>query len=73
MGGRFTVTVATTVLCLSIFIYPRIRLEEKGLKVRLETVYPENGRVTLKVVEGERQPLALNLRYPVCGPAKELW
>ncbi len=22
-GGRFTVTVATTVLCLSIFIYPR--------------------------------------------------
>ena len=52
-------------LFVNLYIPSVLTWKEKGLKVRLETVYPENGRVTLKVVEGERQPLALNLRYPV--------
>lgn len=52
-------------LFVNLYIPSVLTWKEKGLKVRLETVYPENGRVTLKVVEGERQPMALNLRYPV--------
>ena len=52
-------------LFVNLYIPSVLTWKEKGLKVRLETAYPENGRVTLKVVEGERQPMALNLRYPV--------
>ena len=52
-------------LFVNLYIPSVLTWKEKGLKVRLETVYPENGRGDVESGRGERQPLALNLRYPV--------
>jgi len=52
-------------LFVNLYIPSELFWEEKGLKVRMETGYPENGLVTLKVLEAPAAALTVNVRYPV--------
>ena len=51
-------------LYVNLFIPSEMTWEEKGLKVRQETNFPEDGKVNLKIEVKTPTKVALNLRYP---------
>lgn len=51
-------------LYIDLYIPSVLTWKEKGMKLKMETAYPENGQVSIKITEGTAQKLALNLRYP---------
>ncbi|MDR0544710.1 MAG: glycoside hydrolase family 127 protein [Odoribacteraceae bacterium] len=51
-------------LYVNLYIPSTLSWRDRRLKLRLETLYPESGRVSLRVEEAAKQPFALHLRYP---------
>ncbi|MDR2774574.1 MAG: glycoside hydrolase family 127 protein [Tannerella sp.] len=51
-------------LYVNLFIPSELTWEEKGVKVRQETNFPEDGRVALTIRTDNPAKLSLNLRYP---------
>ncbi|MED1563731.1 acetyl-CoA carboxylase [Alkalihalobacillus alcalophilus ATCC 27647 = CGMCC 1.3604] len=51
-------------LFVNLFIASQLQLEEKELRLKLETDFPHSGRVQLKVEEGDGRFLSIHLRIP---------
>lgn len=51
-------------LYVNLFIPSELNWEAKGVKVRQETRFPEDGRVTLTIQTNQSVRMPLNLRYP---------
>ncbi len=51
-------------LYVNLFIPSELTWEEKGLKVRQETDFPQDGKVSLNIEAEKPVKMALNLRYP---------
>lgn len=63
-GAIYSHSVDNQALYVDLYIPSVLTWKEKGLKLKMETAYPANGHIILRVLEGKRQPLSLNLRYP---------
>lgn len=51
-------------LNINLYIPSVLTWREKSVKLRMETAYPENGKIHLRLEECPTQPFDLNLRYP---------
>lgn len=51
-------------LYLNLFIPSTLNWKERGLTIRQETAYPQNGKVVLSFASAKSQKLSLNLRRP---------
>ena len=49
---------------VNLYIPSVLTWKEKGLKLRMTTAYPEQGKVMIVLEEVSGQPLTVNLRYP---------
>ena len=51
-------------LLVNLFIPSVLNWEEKGLKIRQLTEFPNDGRVTLLIEDASQEPFDISLRYP---------
>jgi DUF1680 family protein len=59
-------------LYVNLFIPSELSWEEKGVKVRQETHFPEDGKVTLTILTDTPVRMPINLRYPVWAKSVEV-
>lgn len=63
-GAIYSHSTDNKALYVDLYIPSELSWQEKGLKLKMETAYPADGHVVLRIMEGKRQPLTVNLRYP---------
>jgi DUF1680 family protein len=63
-GSIYSYTTADSGLNVNLYIPSELTWREKGVKLRMETAYPQDGKVTLRLTECPSQTMAINLRYP---------
>ncbi|WP_442795975.1 beta-L-arabinofuranosidase domain-containing protein [Pelobium manganitolerans] len=51
-------------LFIDLFIASELNWKEKGIKLKQETVFPENGKVEIQILESAKQKATFNFRYP---------
>lgn len=62
--GKMIYTHSNTQLFVNLFIPSELTWKDKGLLLRQETKFPEQGATTLKILGIEENTFDLNIRYP---------
>jgi DUF1680 family protein len=70
--GIYARSPAHDALYVNLYIPSTLDWQERGVKLRLETTYPESGRVSIRLEEAARQPFTLHLRYPAWATSATL-
>lgn len=63
-GAIYSYLPGEDAMNVNLYIPSVLTWKEKGLKLRMTTTYPEQGKVLIKLEEASKQPLTINLRYP---------
>lgn len=63
-GAIYSRVTENDALNINLYIPSELTWEEKGIKLRMETTYPENGKIHIRLLECPAQQAEINLRYP---------
>ncbi|NDV58481.1 glycoside hydrolase family 127 protein [Bacteroides sp. 519] len=63
-GAIYSHGINENALYVNLYIPSVLTWEEKGVKLRMETDYPEKGKISIRLEESPKQQLDINLRYP---------
>lgn len=64
-GAGASPAATSTGLYVNLYIPSVLTWKEKGIRLRMETAYPENGKVSIRLEECPAQTLEIKLRRPV--------
>ncbi len=62
--GEFIYAHSDDALYVNLFAPSRLTWKERGITLRQETRFPDNGKVTLTIEQASKKNTALNVRYP---------
>lgn len=63
-GAIYSYTTESNDLNVNLYIPSTLTWNDRNIRMRMETAYPNDGKVTLRLEECPSQQLAINLRYP---------
>ncbi len=62
--GEFIYAHSDDALFVNLFVPSRLNWKERGITLRQDTRFPDNGQVTLTIEQASKKSTALNVRYP---------
>ena len=63
-GAIYSYTTGDNDLNINLYIPSELNWKERNMKLRMETNYPEQGKVLIQLLESPVNEMAINLRYP---------
>lgn len=63
-GAIYSYATDKDALSINLYIPSVLTWKEKGVRLKMETAYPENGQIQIGIEESSGQTFEINLRYP---------